>query len=506
MLKWLQERRPTRSATSARRTWLEVESLEERAVPAASPASPVDPGAAASLAYVYTESNNPEPGENAVLAFRRGPDGTLRQIGTFSTHGTGQLNLPKVVGPDDSSQEVVATPDGRFLFAVNQGSNTVAAFRIHHNGSLDLVGTFDSGGVQPDSVGIAGGKLYVSNRGDATAAGPGGVPAANPGTVAPNLIGFAIALDGSLTPIPGATVTFPVGTVPSQNLIAPGGHLLFSDIFGVNTAPQSNTLAPFQIQGDGSLQLAPGGNVAAQAPGSKAPVPALLGADSNPNLPLVYAGLTGLNEVAVFSYDASGQLSFVGASDPNNLGGKAPCWVAVSPGGKFLYTGDTGSDSVGVYSLADPRHPVQLQELFLGGPHTPPGSPPNTPRAVGAFQVAVDPSGRFVYAISQNTSPGGIFQEGNQLHILSVGRDGTLSEASGPIILPAATVPGTAHPQGIAVVAAVAARPGPDQDDGGSRADATKPDTARTDALFAAAQTDGLDLSDVADLLIRHRG
>ena len=40
-----------------------------------------------------------------MLAFSRRADGSLRQIGTFSTHGTGQLNLPKVVGPDDSSQE-----------------------------------------------------------------------------------------------------------------------------------------------------------------------------------------------------------------------------------------------------------------------------------------------------------------------------------------------------------------------------------------------------------------
>ena len=59
-------------------------------------------------------------------------------------------------------QEVVATPDGRFLFAVNQGSNTIAAFRIRRDGSLDFIDTFDSGGVQPDSLGIANGKLYVS--------------------------------------------------------------------------------------------------------------------------------------------------------------------------------------------------------------------------------------------------------------------------------------------------------------------------------------------------------
>src|SRR5258706_201506 len=38
---------------------------------------------------VYVESNNPEPGQNAVIAFRRNPaDGALRQIGKFQTGGT----------------------------------------------------------------------------------------------------------------------------------------------------------------------------------------------------------------------------------------------------------------------------------------------------------------------------------------------------------------------------------------------------------------------------------
>jgi 6-phosphogluconolactonase (cycloisomerase 2 family) len=443
MLRWLSTRRPGRPA-AVRRARLGVESLEERAVPATLPS----PANAASVATVYIESNNPEAGQNAVLAFHRSADGSLTQIGTYSTDGTGQINLPKVVGPDDSSQEVVATPDGRFLYAVNQGSDTIAAFSIRHNGSLKFLGTFASGGGQPDSIGIAGDKLYVSNRGDSTATNPAG-------TTAPSITGFTINTDGSLSPIPNSTVALPQGTIPSQNLISPNGQFLFSDIFSVGTAPQSNTLAPFQIQGNGTLALAPGGNVSAQPAGGASAAPALLGAAANPNQPIIYAGLTGLNEVGVFTYSSTGQLTFVGATAPNNQGGKAPCWAAVSPNGKYLYTGDTGSDSVGVYSLADPLHPVQIQELFLSGPQTPPGAAPGTPRETTAFQVAVDPSGKYVYAINQNTDPNGLFQQGNQLHVLTVAANGALSETSGPTILPPGAVPGTAHPQGIAVVAGV---------------------------------------------------
>ena len=489
MLSWFRKRRHGRPVV--RQVRLGLEALEERAVPAAlSSTLPVAPPPAATAATVFVESNNPEPGENAVLAFTRLADGALRQIGTFSAHGTGQLNLPKVVGPDDSSQEVVASPDGRFLFAVNQGSDTVAAFRIRRDGGLDFINTFDSGGVQPDSIGIVNGRLYVSNRGDAANAGPGGTPAADPGTVAPNITGFNIEPDGSLAPIPNSTVTFPVGTVPSQNLISPNGKFLFSDVFGVNggTAPQSNTLASFRIEADGALT--PAGDVAAQAPGATTAPPALLGAAANPKLNIVYAGLTGLSEVAVFTYDDAGRLSFVGASDPNNQGGSGPCWVAVSPDGKFLYTGDTGSNSVGVYSLANPLHPVQLQELFLGGPLTPPGSPPGAPRETTVFQVAVDPSGRFVYAISQNTSANGTFQEGNQLHTLAVAPDGTLSEPNGPTVLPPGAVPGTAHPQGIAVVVGVGG--GHDRQDGPG-SDAIGSEAAGSDAYFSTADNNPLE-------------
>jgi Lactonase, 7-bladed beta-propeller len=452
-----------------------LESLEDRRVPSA-------------VTTVFVESNSPIAGDNAVLAFRRDGDGGLHEIGKFATGGTGQVNLPKVVGPDDSSQEVVATADGRFLFAVNQGSRSVTSFRIDGAGRLDRIGTFDSGGVQPDSIGIVAGKLYVSNRGDASAAGPGGVPAANPGTVAPNLTGFTINLDGTLAPIPNSTVTLPVGTVPSQNLISPNGRLLFSDIFGVNTAPQSNTLAPFQIEDNGTLKLAPGGNVTGQAPNSTSLAPALLGADGNPTQKIVYAGLTGLAEVAVFTYDETGRLTFIGATAPNNQGGSGPCWAAVSPDGTTLYTGDTGSDSVGVYSLADPLHPVQIQELFLGGPQTPPGSPAGTPRQTTVFQVAVDPGGRFVYAIGQNTNPQGLFPQGNQLHVLTVGHDGKLSEPNGPHVFSEAEVPSVAHPQGIAVV-----RTAGEQDD------------SRRDPSGANAATGSLSAVSVLEFLLQQK-
>src|SRR5262249_19877452 len=269
------------------------------------------------------------------------------------TGGTGQINLPKVIGPDDASQEVVATADGRFLFAVNQGSHSVTAFRIRPNGGLERIGVFDSGGVQPDSLGISGDRLFVSNRGDSALG--------HPGTVAPNITVFTIGADGSLIPIPNSTIAFPVDTSPSQNLISRDGRFLFADIFAVpgSTAAQGNTFAPFQIQGDGTLKLAPGGNVGAPVSPSL-----LLGAAVHPNLTIIYAGLTAANQIGVFTYDETGKLSFLGAAPDQGL---AACWVAVSADGRSLYEASTGSNTVGVFSLADPLHPVEIQSFALGG-------------------------------------------------------------------------------------------------------------------------------------------
>jgi 6-phosphogluconolactonase (cycloisomerase 2 family) len=384
--------------------------------------------------FVYVETNNPATGENAVLAFRRNPvNGGLTEIGSFATGGTGELNLPKAVGPDDGDQQVVATPDGRFLFAVNEASGSVSTFRIRRDGRLTLVGTFDSGGVQPDSVGVAGDRLYVANRGDATSS--------HPGTVAPNVTGFAIGRDGSLSVIPSSTITFPVGTFATQTVASADGRLLFVNLASLGGAPQGNTIAPFLIQPDGTLQLAPGGNVGASAS------PAVqLGLHLHPQLNIVYAGLTGTNQLGTYTFDETGRTSFIGASPDQ---GKAACWVVVSADGRFLYTGDTGSDSVGVFSLADPLHPVEIQNFSLGGPKVGPGGAVQT----ADFELALDPSGHSLYVINQSTSATGTLPQGNQLHVLSVAPNGTLSEPAGPIVFSTAEVPANAHPQGIAVVA-----------------------------------------------------
>jgi len=116
----------------------------------------------------YIESNNPNPGQNAVIELKlNAHTGKLTQVGSFLTGGTGQANPTQKLGPNDSDKQLIASADGKFLFAVNQGSDSIAVFRILDDGGLSKVGTFASHGVQPVSLALAGHRLIVTNRGDA---------------------------------------------------------------------------------------------------------------------------------------------------------------------------------------------------------------------------------------------------------------------------------------------------------------------------------------------------
>jgi DNA-binding beta-propeller fold protein YncE len=436
---------------------------------------------------IYVQSNNPQEGQNAVLAFQRDARGNLRQIGEFATGGTGQLNVPKLVGPDDGDKQVVATPDGRFLFTVNQGSDSISSFRIRRDGGLELIGVFGSRGDQPDGLSVIGDRLYVANRGDAA-----GVP----GTTEPNVTGFFIGGNGALTPIPDSTISFAVDTLATQVEASPDGRFLFVNLasFSPDPVEGGNTVVPFAVQTDGTLELAPGGFVGA----SDDPT-VQLGITFHPDLNIVYAGLAADAEVGVFTYDETGRTSFVGDAADSGL---APCWLVVSADGRFIYVANTATDSISVYSLADPLRPVEIQELELAGPRS---GGDNNAGLAQAFEIALSPDGRSLFVVTQTTDPS--FPEGNQLHTLRVARDGTLSEPRDPIIFDTDDVPAIAHPQGVLAVAGIGrGRDRDDRDDRGrddGERDDRGRDTRRLDAALRAGPIRDFGVTDALSALVR---
>ncbi|MGA7498889.1 MAG: beta-propeller fold lactonase family protein [Isosphaeraceae bacterium] len=427
----MNRRRPTKRSLG----FCGLETLESRQLMSASPLLQH------ATSFVYTETDNSSPGQNAVIAYRQNSHGQLTQIGSFNTGGTGVANPQGLLGPDDSDKEVIASPDGRLLFAVNQGSNSIAVFRVHRDGSLGLVNNtaISSGGTEPVSLAIGDGRLYVVNRGDEV---QGLVP-----TIAPTITVFNIRRNGVLTQDLAATTTLPLGLSPSQVLISSTSRLAFVDTFTpppLNTVTDANEVLPFQIAADGALIPVSSGGV-----GAPVTPPLLLGLAQNPTQNIIYAGLTGAKQVGVFTFDHAGNLKLVGTV---SVQGNGPCWTLVSANGKFLYTVDTGTNSVGVFSLANPLHPVQIQEFVLGGPQNSTGDP-TAERETTDFEFALDPSGKTLYVIDHQTDAAGNFPRGNALHVLSVAPDGTLSEsASSPLFLPS-NIPAGADPQGVAVIA-----------------------------------------------------
>jgi 6-phosphogluconolactonase (cycloisomerase 2 family) len=370
---------------------------------------------------VYVESN--DPNGNAILAYQRHADGSLTPLSgsPFPTGGTG-ISPSFSLGPFDSDQEIIANPSKTLLFAVNGGSDTIAVFKIGAGGALAPVAgsPFPSGGSNPVSLGLAGDILCVVNKDE----DPG-----HPGQFLPNYTTFRVNLAGRLTPIPHSTVYDEIGSDPSQALVAPGGNLIFgADFLG-------GALRSFAIGASGRLlprallPLPPSEFAGTGSP----PLP--LGLAAHPDHPLLYVGFVTISRVGVYRYNGSGALQFLRSVAES---GHGVCWLLVNKSGTRLYASNTGDPSVSVFDLTqNPAEPVEIQKVNL---HVVAGSNP------GGFQFALDPTGRFLHVVSQQSSATSTVAA-NALHVFSVDEDGKLTEVpSSPTLLP---VPNMTRPQGV---------------------------------------------------------
>jgi DNA-binding beta-propeller fold protein YncE len=399
-----------------------------------------------SSTFVYVESNNPNQGQNAVLAYSENTaTGALTALpnGRYLTGGTGLLNAKEQLGPDDSDKEVIATPDGKYLFAVNEGSNTVSEFAIQQNGSLQILNSapFSSGGTEPVSLSFSNDSLYVVNRGNSAEG--------TAGTIAPNVTTFFVGEDGQTFAVPNSTISLPLNLSTAQVLTSADGKFTFVDDFATPSnlkVSLANTIEPYLVGNDGVLSPVKNGGA-----GLPSNPPLLLGLVESPANHIIYAGEPSPvgGGIATFKYsDTTGALTYKGSVASQGI---ATCWLNISPNGKYLYAADSASDAVSVYSLANPLEPSLIQEFHLNGPTTAPGS---SVLATNDFQFSFDSTGQYLYVLNHTVND--TFQQGNQLHTLSVGSNGKLSETSAsPLLFSTSLVPAADHVQGIAVVSVV---------------------------------------------------
>jgi hypothetical protein len=384
--------------------------------------------------YVYVETNIKTPNGNSIAGFVRGANGELQPIpgSPFLTKGAGTQDPGISLGPEDSDQDIISSPDRNLLFAVNSGSDSIAVFHIGENGALTPVegSPFPSGGNDPVSLGLSGNTLFVVNK-----SGDFGRPSA----ILPNYTTFQVAADGKLTPTSDSTndssrrfqstVSVAVGSSPSQALAVPYTNLLFgADFLG-------GLLQRFQFDGNGGLhQLTPLALPALEFSDTTTPrLP--LGLTSHPRYPFLYVGFVTDNKLGVYQYGNDGSLTFL-RTVPNS--GTAICWLRTNRAGTRLYSTDTGTNSVSVYDLSDPENPVQIQNLVLSGPGN-------------VLQFSLSSDEKYLYALSSRGSTSIPEGQGNMLHILTINNEGTVDENVSPVVF---NEPNDTRPQGVAVVPA----------------------------------------------------
>src|SRR6266480_2187411 len=291
----------------------------QRATPAPRP-RPQPKNFQAGAVYVLTNQVN-----NAVAVFQRAADGSLSAAGEFSTGGAGD---PVAIPPDPptdplaSQGALVFGPGNQFLFAVNAGSNQISVLRVRRTG-LDLVDVVDSGGVRPISLTVHEDLLYVLNEG---------------GT--PNITGFTVGDDGTLTPLADSTQPLIGDTAadPAEVSFDRDGALL------VVTEKAGNRLDTYTIDENG-LPSAPIDNA------SNGMTPFGF-AFNNQGFLVVSEAFGGApNGSAASSYGAGddGVLSVISGSVVNSQ--TASCWVVTTNNGKRAFTSNTGSGTISSYQI-----------------------------------------------------------------------------------------------------------------------------------------------------------
>ncbi|HJQ49143.1 MAG TPA: beta-propeller fold lactonase family protein [Gaiellaceae bacterium] len=296
-------------------------------------------GASASSAsrvvgHVYVNDNTAPV--NTVAGFDRHADGSLTAMHgspfAIGGAGTGQ--------PDASQGSLQLSDDGRYLLAVDAGSNEISVVRIKPDGSLEPAGaSVASGGVDPVSIGVHGDLVYVANAG----------PGSNAGDT--NYTGFRLNPGGQLRPISGSTYVLPNDSKPGQVLFSGDGTR------AAGTRIATSLIDSFTVGRDGRLTPAPGSPYDAQA-FSPPQGFGQLGSEFNPTDPSELfvsdahvasgaAAFPGL--VSSFTDAADGTLTPVGAPVAND--GGAACWIEISHDGKFLFVVNTASASISSYSI-----------------------------------------------------------------------------------------------------------------------------------------------------------
>lgn len=316
---------------------------------------------------IYTMDNSPDG--NNVWVFGRRADGSLTTPTQYATSGLG-------TGTGLESQGAVQlSRDGHWLFVCDAGSDEISVFLATRQG-LYLTDKIPSEGHLPVSIALHDRLVYVLNAGGAI-----------PGS-ADNIAGFFFE-HGKLIHLPGATYGLSADdTAPAEISFTQDGANI------IVTEKATGMIDTFQVGDHGSVT------------GMKSfasPVPTPFGfAAGNWNRIFVTeanggAATPGGSSVSSYQVTDNGDLDIISSSVPTHQ--TAACWIVLSEGERFAYTANTPNDSISSFFV---HRDGALQLLQSQAAMLPTGS--------GPADMSFSHDGRFLYSLNAGTGTVGVFQ------------------------------------------------------------------------------------------------
>jgi hypothetical protein len=384
---------------------------------------------------IYIQTNNPEKGQNAILAYKVYKDGhpILMKESPFITGGAGLYNSQNA-GSFNSDHEVMISNDKRFLLTVNSGDNTISVFNIQPDGTLTLVpgAPFSSNGETPVSLTQWQQYIIVLNKSNNPV---------QPSSSAPNYSVFKLEDNGALMPVSRMDVRD--GISPGQVLASRTGPFVYgSNVWGFNYTPPAERLNLFSIGTDGVLKTGP------DAPAIDPQQGGALGLCENWRQHVLYMAFPMEGRFSYYDMNSTtGALTHAGDTDA----GRGCSRFCSDNGNDRLFTTNTTENSVSMFDITDGRSPRKTGELSLkqGGPVY------NTlyygsSTSSECVSLATSSNHQLLYIVSQHTNPDLSIGNYNYLHVLHIVSDSGLQEGDEPVQLP---VPNNFMPRGLAVLA-----------------------------------------------------
>jgi len=295
---------------------------------------------------------------NQVVAYARGADGSLQQLGVYDTGGVGENIRASGANPLASQDPLIVSKDERFVFAVNAGSESISSFVINDDysltpASLNVSTSGDSGAQNPVSLTIFNDILYVANTGnfvDENGVELDTLPQ-DRNRVNSSIIGFTVGDDGTLTPLEGSEMVGIAANVGSIEFSSNGESLSV-------TERRTNNIVTIGLD-ENSLPVSESSvSSVTEQPFGTDLYPADIG-----DILLVSEGnngAPGLSALSSYLVQDDGSLSGISLStgiegDPLTTGFTFGCWVEFveTPNGDFAYVSNTPDGVITSFAVSD---------------------------------------------------------------------------------------------------------------------------------------------------------